>query len=420
MIGIIAYDSKSITTNGKKKFYPFYPLDKSLEVIKVSSNKKTKLAHWAVIKDKSIQEILGPVHQLDVERMALLRHYQILPRRYPKVSLNPIEIDFKDLTHHNAFSLDDESTQDVDDCISVEVISPSEYIIWVYIAFIGFQFTPESPLGIHALRHNASVYAPNKEYPLFHRDLSHRDFSLLEGEVRPVIALKIHITSEKKTLQYCFAKIKNQNKSTYQAYDKIDTPEKNILQDYTGENSSKDIIAKLMIEYNQYFGNLIKGIIRVQKPDLPAKYVLSKEDTIHSSLGLSNYTHATSPIRRVVDLINQWCLLDPSRITYFSTHLEEINSHSNEIKRCHRNLDLLELVYLTKFQEVTVQVKILEKRSDSFWAEIEFEDKTLRIWFPITDSLIMDLSEFEISDKFEAILCGYHRKGFPKLRLKLN
>ena len=40
MIGIIAYDSKSITTNGKKEILPLYPLDKSIEPIKVPSAKK--------------------------------------------------------------------------------------------------------------------------------------------------------------------------------------------------------------------------------------------------------------------------------------------------------------------------------------------------------------------------------------------
>ena len=83
-------------------------------------------------------------------------------------------------------------------------------------------------------------------------------------------------------------------------------------------------------------------------------------------------------------------------------------------------LDLLELVYLTKFNEVNVKVTLLEKRSDSFWAEIEFSGKNIRVWFPITDSLIMDLSDMTISNTFEAKLCGYHKKGFPRLRLKKN
>ena len=91
--------------------------------------------------------------------------------------------------------------------------------------------------------------------------------------------------------------------------------EKTKLQQYTGKIDSKEIVAQLMIEYNQYFGNLIQGVIRVQQNNFPAEYILStnSDQKLHDSLKITNYTHATSPIRRVVDLINQWCILDPSR-----------------------------------------------------------------------------------------------------------
>lgn len=435
LVGIVRYNSKSIVTNGKKKFYPFEPLDRTLgkSTYLVPSNKRTKLAHWAVVKpfkvtqEKTVMEmveIFGPVHNMEIERQALLRHYNVLPRRYPKKAvLEPKPMDFLDLTGQNAFSLDDVSTQDVDDCLAVEYVSDTDYTIWVHIAMVGHQFGPQSALGKHVLEHCSSVYASDKERPLLHTSLSHGSLSLLEGEERPVVSLKISVKGSAVTKEHLFAKIRNHNKSTYDAFDSSSSREKTLLQNHTKELSGKKVVAALMVEYNQYFGQLLGGLIRTQDKGLPAKYELSRNaaSKLHHSLSINCYTHATSPIRRIADIVIQWMLIYGVEHTLNqldSGFLEHINRRSIEIKRCHRDSFLLDLVYMTKGQEVPVTVTMLEYYEDSFRAEIAFGDNTIRSWFPITNSLVGELDTVPNDGTFDALLCGYHCNGFPRIRLK--
>ena len=113
----------------------------------------------------------------------------------------------------------------------------------------------------------------------------------------------------------------------------------------------------MMIIYNNLFThnliNLKKPVIyRSQKKSnklssqngelgkfLNILYSNSAEYTInynfHNSLNMFNYTHATSPIRRIVDLINQSILYDDLYLlNKFS--LEIVNNYSKKIKKLNR------------------------------------------------------------------------------------
>tara|TARA_Y100000389_G_scaffold181214_1_gene196626 strand:- start:413 stop:1804 length:1392 start_codon:yes stop_codon:yes gene_type:complete len=458
MIGIIRYNSKAIATNGKKRFFPFDPIDKQNTLdsegnkrqIMVASQKKTKIAQWAIVTllpnssnslyKATIVEILGAVHQQEIERIALLRHYTVLPRKYPRETQDDVikrglekddilkKIQIRDLTYLNTFSIDDESTLDVDDAISIEYLSNSEAIIGIHIAFVGCEFSPTSTLGQHVLKHCASVYTSTKEYPLLHPSLSHDNLSLVQDQDRFVVSLLIHIdikTNKRLQTEHCFAKIRNKNKTSYTQFNIDETKEKIILQNYTKVKDATDIVASLMIEYNTYFAHLTNCILRTQQTDLPAQYVLvnGEQNYNHASLNLDKYTHATSPIRRVIDIIIQWVLIYGSNIResiqeYYPNYIDHINEQSTKIKRCHRDSTLLDLVYRAKQDGgFSVDVTILERRADAFKAEIKIYNGTFRTWFPITGSLIAELEEIK-EDKFSAQLCGYHKNGFPRLLLK--
>ena len=420
LVGIISFNSKSIVTDGKKTFFPFTSFDKT-QVYLVASKKKTNTAHWAIVaplnSDKaSIVEILGAVHQIEIERQALLRHYQVLPRRYPKSpDFKLKDLPFEDLTHLDAFSIDSESTLDVDDCISITE-STNETVIGIYIALVGGYFPPDSLLGKHVLEHCSSVYTSTKEYPLLHPDLSHGEFSLLQGRKRKVIALKIHLRDNQVVKkEHCYAIIINKDKTTYKKFDQ--DRRKGVLSNYTGKTSSEDIVAQLMIEYNSYFGSLTK-LIRIQNEDMPAKYVINNGEnpTLHTSLGIHSYAHATSPIRRIADIITQWQLIYGEDILE-SINLQHINEHCLRITHSHRDTTLLDLVYQTKKDTVETKIRVLEKNSKSFKGEVELPNSKIRVWFPITNSLLSEL-ETPLLDEFVGTIHGYHQGGFPKLRVK--
>ena len=95
-----------------------------------------------------------------------------------------------------------------------------------------------------------------------------------------------------------------------------------------------------MILYNKYIAELLenesKMIFRNQK--LLKKAVYEHTRVSHESLGLTHYTHASSPIRRYVDWIVQK-IFKKEELPEFS--LERINQYEKEIKKLSRMWDYL-------------------------------------------------------------------------------
>ena len=73
-----------------------------------------------------------------------------------------------------------------------------------------------------------------------------------------------------------------------------------------------------------------------------AKYCLPDSETTHSMLGLNNYAHASSPIRRYVDIINQFALKN-KQFTYES--IDRFNDQQKASKTYERELVFLDLYY---------------------------------------------------------------------------
>jgi exoribonuclease R len=71
---------------------------------------------------------------------------------------------------------------------------------------------------------------------------------------------------------------------------------------------------------------------------LSARYSTINEG--HAHLGLSHYTHITSPIRRLVDLINMRILMNGSKMDLESSTIEKINKISKSAKKAQMDCEL--------------------------------------------------------------------------------
>ena len=71
---------------------------------------------------------------------------------------------------------------------------------------------------------------------------------------------------------------------------------------------------------------------------LSAKYSIKNEG--HAHLGLSHYTHITSPIRRLVDLINMQILINSSKLELKGETIEKINKMSKSAKKAQMDCEL--------------------------------------------------------------------------------
>ena len=81
-----------------------------------------------------------------------------------------------------------------------------------------------------------------------------------------------------------------------------------------------------MFECPDYLPNDIRDFYKTWKSN-GSKYISFEEDKIHDMLKLNEYTHITSPIRRLVDLINMVELQDCLNIIKFNKESKEFHSY---------------------------------------------------------------------------------------------
>lgn len=275
----------------------------------------------------------------------------------------------KDLTHLNTFTIDAEETADFDDAISFEE-DPSGYTLYVHIAEVAEFIKPFGPLWEGALERASTLYLPDRVFPMLPFSLSHKRFSLREGEPKPALTFKIRLSRDyeiedfepflsliivKKRLTYhqvdrfieqglpfwqklyeifSYFKKKREEKGAFAIF----LPQVEVRVTRDGEirvfkvemTPARNLVAEAMIITN-YLGakflsqNRIPAIFRSQpKPIevienvesslflklLQLRFLARSEISLvpepHSGLGLECYTTLTSPIRRFVDLANQY------------------------------------------------------------------------------------------------------------------
>lgn len=65
-----------------------------------------------------------------------------------------------DLTHHSIVTIDDASTTEVDDGLSVELLPGGRRRLWVHVADPSRWVQPGSPLDLEARRRASTLYLP--------------------------------------------------------------------------------------------------------------------------------------------------------------------------------------------------------------------------------------------------------------------
>jgi len=88
-----------------------------------------------------------------------------------------------DLTHLKVYTIDDESTREIDDGLSIEFLEDGRQKIWVHIADPTRLLTPGDELEREARRRTTTVYLPTGMVPMFPMDLAAGPMSLLQGQV---------------------------------------------------------------------------------------------------------------------------------------------------------------------------------------------------------------------------------------------
>ena len=268
------------------------------------------------------------------------------------------------LAEVRAFSVDDAATTEIDDAFSVTPLEDGGWRIGVHIAAPGLGIRPDSALGAIARRRLSTVYMPGNKITMLPEDVVER-FTLSAGRDCPALSLYLDVAADyavrgmesriervpvaanlrhhdieplfnettlaeggpefafkrELTLLWEFASVLEAGRGKPSANPQnlefsfhVDWREPegrvDIVPRRRGSPLDK-LVAELMIAANAGWGKLlaeaqVAAIYRVQAA---GKVRMTTAALSHEGLGVDCYAWSSSPLRRYVDLLNQWQLL---------------------------------------------------------------------------------------------------------------
>jgi exoribonuclease II len=149
-----------------------------------------------------------------------------------RLNMTPPEGDRHDLTHLKVYTIDDESTAEIDDGLSLETLENGRQRVWVHIADPSRWVTLGDELDREAQRRSTTVYLPTGMIPMFPVELSTGPMSLVQGQVCCALSFGIILTPEGAVEDYDI--LISRIKPTYRlTYDDVDEMLELGLQDET-------------------------------------------------------------------------------------------------------------------------------------------------------------------------------------------
>ena len=379
-------------------FYEYQLYCKSLYASIQNFNKKTMRA----LKQKSEDEFIENIY-----------------RRYNAEDRRTWEI----------ISIDPTTSKDFDDAFGLQEISEDIFCLSIYISNVSF-WMDALDLWDSFSQRIATIYLPDRKRPMLPTILSDALCSLQENRIRFAFTLDIMInkntfeiidTSFKNT---CICVLKN---FRYDTKEQENNPMYRKILNYIkkmnrkkryidGISNSHDVIAYLMILMNyisaKYLTTQKRGIFRSAKfnnnfvapKSIPkdvqkflkmwnsfgGKYLKFENIDSHDMLELDAYVHITSPIRRLVDMLNimiiQDCLglmsLNGKRLEFYNRwtndkSFEYINQTMRSIRKVQNDCSLLSIC--------ATDTELLSKKHKGFiFDKIVRNDKLFQymVYFP--------------------------------------
>jgi exoribonuclease-2 len=127
-----------------------------------------------------------PLENLFLRRSAIPVHFpnKVLEVAQAKLDDPPADLDTNrlDLTHLKVYTVDDESTTEIDDGLSWEKLADGREQVWVHIADPTRLLMPEDELDLEARKRGSTVYLPTGMIPMFPEVLATGPMSLVQGK----------------------------------------------------------------------------------------------------------------------------------------------------------------------------------------------------------------------------------------------
>lgn len=144
-------------------------------------------------------------------------------------SILKADYDFADLDTYDSspvYSIDDETTRDIDDAISFGK-KDGIYEIGIHITDVGYFIGRNTDIDKSSMLRGESVYLPDKTINMFPPELVYNRLSLVEDGYRPVLSLFVSFDNDFNIVNYQFRRLKLriERNLTYKEAEKIFTTE---------------------------------------------------------------------------------------------------------------------------------------------------------------------------------------------------
>ncbi len=161
-----------------------------------------------------------------------LRRNQIVPQFSPalealvqqRLSDPPSDTAIRrDLTHLHTYTIDDASTREIDDGLSVERLADGRDRLWIHIADPTRWLTPGDDLELEARRRGTTIYLPEQVIPMFPLELATGPMSLRQGEVSCALSFGVVVAEDGSISDTCVVAslIKVSYRLTYEDADEM-------------------------------------------------------------------------------------------------------------------------------------------------------------------------------------------------------
>ena len=270
---------------------------------------------------------------------------------YPRALLKITDLP---TANHTAFCIDDEDNLDFDDAISLQD-TVEGYRLGIHVSNLALYLEAGQALFDLAQQRVSSLYLASGIIPMLPPEFSQSQFSLLQNQEKPVLSLYTEFDADLKPgkTQIVAQKLRISENMSYKTVDKnFDKPIFSLLNKMSKnlkelrdpeeraesrryiynfilqkgklisrktdlQSNARQMIEEMMIHYNRNLAQyaktqqlplLFRNISRLGSVEngtqLSSAYLDTKAG-YHPGIGTDAYLHATSPIRRFVDLINQ-------------------------------------------------------------------------------------------------------------------
>jgi hypothetical protein len=306
----------------------------------------------------NLGEVNDPPHYY--EYLLYCKQLHVSQREFNQIVLKKLKDVSWDLPVRQAkvFTIDGPSSIDLDDGFSVDAEKVSIYISCVPYVLDRLE------LWKHMTSRISTIYFPDKRHPMLPGFLSTL-CSLNEGTDRPCLVLDLYLDGSTKW-SLCAVKIHKNF-----TYENVSGSDYKKLLDHSGCKTSQEVVHHYMTRYNKEASILKRGIhLKIHKPDtLPEEWLPDYFNQYSFYDVEGDYAQMTSPIRRLVDILNMSQLIRELKLY----PLEDNGFHDS----WYHKLDLLNTQYrsIRKAQNTAKLLDLFDQNQHKVFEGVLWEQK---------------------------------------------